>query len=153
MYLKCPRQYFYEYVLDLPAKDGNSDALDYGSAVHDACEKAVDFAIENGYYPDKKQFIKFFIDKLSSEPLSTPQSYEILKGRGENALDRFYVQFCNTPISQLYEAEYEIEFPINGINFKGIVDRIDKNPDGTYSIYDYKTGDGTNKNYQIKSDI
>ena len=140
MYLKCPRQYLYEYILNLPAKDGNADNMRYGSAVHDACEKAVKYAIKNECYPDKEQFIKYFIDKLYKMKLSAKDMYRVLQGRGEKALDRFYVQLCNTPVSQLHKAEYELLFPINGINFKGIIDRVDKNPDGTYSIYDYKTG-------------
>ena len=143
-YLKCPRQYFYHYILDLAAKDGNADALHYGSAVHKACEKAVKYAKEHQRYPEKSEFIKYFTDKLLSLPISNLESLEILKVRGQNALDKYYVQMCNTPISELYEVEKYLEFPIDGVKFCGIVDRIDKNPDGTYSIYDYKTGNAKN---------
>ena len=146
MYLRCPRQYFYEYILGLPAKDGNADNRDFGNAVHWACEKSVKYAIENGYYPDKEQFIKYFVQKLNSMNLSSQQSYGILQGRGEKVLEKFYVQFCNTPVSELYKAEYELNFSMEGINFHGYVDRIDKNSDGTYSIYDYKTGKAKNEN-------
>lgn len=139
-YLKCPRQYFYEYILDFPAKDGNADNMHYGSAVHEACEKAVKFALKNEYYPQKSEFIKFFTDKLNNLPISTPEMRKILSERGENALNTYYVQLCNTPVNQLHAAEKRFELPLDDVKFCGIIDRIDKNSDGTYSIYDYKTG-------------
>lgn len=139
-YLKCPRQYFYDYILDLSAKDGNADAMHYGTSVHKACEKAVKFAKENSYYPEKSEFIKYFTEKLKSLPISSFEALEILKGRGEKALEKYYVQMCNTPVNELYEVEKYLEFPIDGVKFCGVIDRIDKNPDGTFSIYDYKTG-------------
>ena len=134
IYLKCPRQYFYEYILALPAKDGNADALSYGSAIHEACEKSVKFALENGHYPEKTEFIKYFKNKLNNLPVSALVARTKLQERGEQALDKYYVQICNTPVSQLYEAEYELNFTLDDIRFKGYIDRIEKNSDGTYSI-------------------
>lgn len=139
-YLKCPRQYFYEYILGFPAKDGNADNMHYGTAVHDACEKAVKFAIKNKHYPSKDEFIEYFKAKLNNLPVSTHAMREILKERGEKALDKFYVQLCNTSVNELFDVEKYIEFPIDDVKFCGIIDRVDKNSDGTYSIYDYKTG-------------
>ena len=76
---------------------------------------------------------------------------EIFEGRGEKALDAYYCQITNTIPSQLYKQEEEIRFVLDdGTKFKGIIDRIDKCEDGTYAIYDYKTGN--NKNSSIKPD-
>lgn len=140
VYMGCPRQYFYDKILDLPAKDGNADNMHYGSAVHEACELALKYAKENGAYPDKETFIGYFTDKLHKMRLSSASEYEILQGRGEKALEKFYVQFCNTPIKELHKAEDKLEFEIDGIKFKGVIDRIEKDSDGNYHIYDYKTG-------------
>ncbi len=139
-YLKCPRQYFYNYILDLKPKDGNPDALSYGSAVHSACEFAVRFAKQNGEYPTKEEFINEFKNALDKLPMSSYKQREIHIERGEKALSEYYIQMCNTPISMLYEVEKPISFELDGIKFYGIIDRIDKNSDGTYTIYDYKTG-------------
>ena len=138
-YLNCPRQYFYDTILGLPAKDGNPDALSYGSAVHRACEFAVKFAIEKGAYPNKEEFIKAFEDKLNEEPMSTLEQRYIHIERGRTALDKYYTQLCLTPVENLISAEYYFKFE-EDVKFKGIIDRIDKNSDGTYTIYDYKTG-------------
>lgn len=139
-YLKCPRQYLYSYILDLRAKDGNPNSLSYGLAVHEACEFAVTYAKENLNYPSKEEFITVFKKSLSKLPLSDYNQREILEQRGENSLGKFYVNLCATPISMLHQTEMKIELELDGVKFKGFIDRIDKNSDGTYSIYDYKTG-------------
>lgn len=139
-YLKCPRQYFYNYILDLSPKDGNPDPLSFGKAVHSACEFAVRFAKLNNEYPTKVEFINEFKKALDKLPMSSYKQREIHIERGEKALSEYYIQMCNTPSSMLYEVEKPINFELDGIKFYGIIDRIDKNSDGTYTIYDYKTG-------------
>lgn len=146
-YLKCPRLYFYDYILGLQAKDGNPDSMNYGRAVHKACEYAINSALENGKYPSKENFIQKFKDTLQDMPMSSLQQREIYVIRGDKALDKFYVHLCAAPVSMLHSAEEVIELNIDGVKFKGIIDRIDKNPDGTYTIYDYKTGGAKNEKF------
>ena len=144
-YLKCPRQYLYNNILGLDSKNAAPDNMSYGSAVHSACEFMAKYAKENNQYPSKQEFIDKFKAELSKLPISTYQQREILSGRGESKLDEFYPQLCSTPISMLYELEYPVKFEMDGIKFYGIIDRIDKNSDGTYTIYDYKTGSAKNE--------
>lgn len=59
--------------------------MHYGTAVHDACEKAVKFAIKNKHYPSKDEFIEYFKAKLNNLPVSTHAMREILKERGEKS--------------------------------------------------------------------
>jgi len=146
MYLKCPRQYLYNYVLGLQARVGNPDAFSFGTSVHSACEYAVDYAKTKGQYPSKESFLEVFRNKLNSLPMSSYQQREIHIGRGEKVLNEFYVQICNTPISWLHAVEQPVKFEMDGVKFFGVIDRVDKNEDGTYTIYDYKTGKAkTNK--------
>ena len=139
-YLKCPRQYLYHYIFDLNSKDGNPNNLNFGKAVHSACEFAVTYAKEHGNYPTKESFISEFKNTLSKLPLSDYNQREILEQRGQKALESYYVSLCATPVSMLYETEMKICVELDGVKFIGYIDRVDKNPDGTYSIYDYKTG-------------
>jgi len=143
-YMRCPRQYLYSYVLDLKASDRNSDNLSYGLAVHCACEQAVNYAKLHGSYPSKEQFVSSFKTELSKLPLSSFEQRPIHEVRGEKALDEFYPQLCSVSIENLFEVEKKLDLVLDGVKFKGIIDRIDKNPDGTYSIYDYKTGKAKN---------
>lgn len=109
-YLKCPRQYFYNYILDLSPKDGNPDSLSFGKAVHSACEFAVRFAKQNNEYPTKEEFINEFKKALDKLPMSSYKQREIHVERGEKALSEYYIQMCNTPSSMLYEIEKPINF-------------------------------------------
>ena len=56
---------------------------------------------------------------------------------------KYYDKFIS--IQSIENLDTRAELPLNyttedGINFNGSIDRIDQNPDGTCSIYDYKTG-------------
>lgn len=150
-YLKCPRQFLYERILKLKGKDGNPNNLSYGSAVHKACEEAILYAKKNNAYPSKETFIEWFKQELNRLPMESYQQRQNYLGRGEKALEDFYPILINTPISRLVAAEMTIEDDgtvFEGIKFTGSIDRVDKNDDGTFTIYDYKTGN--NKNSAIK---
>ena len=150
-YLSCPRMYLYNDILKIEPKDGNPNAKSYGSAIHKACENAVRFMKDNKTPPEKSQFIKWFKDELATLPMESYQQRINFEGRGEKALDAYYCQIVNTPISSLVSVEEPINCTIDeDIKFTGYIDRIDKNEDGTYAIYDYKTGN--NKNSKIKLD-
>ncbi len=144
-YLKCPRQYMYNNILKLPSKTTSADAMCYGSAIHKALEEAVLYAKNNGYYPTKEQLIKTFKDELNSLALSSIQKREVLLGRGEKVLDEYYNHLLNSPINSIEEVEYSLSSSVDEYKFYGIIDRIDKNSDGTYTIYDYKTGNAKGK--------
>lgn len=77
-------------------------------------------------------------------PVSSFEQRFNLEGRGVNALDSFYTFITNTPISWLHRVESKVNFDLDGVKFYGVIDRIDKNEDGTYNIYDYKTGNAKN---------
>ena len=149
-YLSCPRKYFYNDILELCAKDGNPNATSYGSAIHKALEKTIKFIKENKSYPEKSQIISWFKDELSNLPMENFEQRKNYEKRGENALDNYYCQITNIIPDNLVGIEENVECEFEGVKFKGYIDRIDKNEDGTYTIYDYKTGN--NKNYDIGID-
>lgn len=139
-YLKCPRMFLYDDILNFAAISGNPDALSYGSAVHKALEFMTNSAIENGFYPTKAEFISKFKESLNKLATSDFEQRNILEGRGENELSKFYQILITTPIKSLVKAEYELKTQLDGVNFIGYIDLVIKNDDGTYKLIDYKTG-------------
>lgn len=146
-YLDCHREYLYTHLLGLSPKTDNADKAHFGTAVHAAYEFAVNYAIENKVFPSKTEFIHKFENTLKELPVSSKLELKrmLVDGAvvltkekdGECAYDRLRM----TPVKQLYKAEHEFTFDIDGTKFTGKIDRIDKRPDGKYIIYDYKTGD------------
>ena len=139
-YISCPRQYLYQKILGFSGKDGNPNYANYGTAMHYACEMLVNKAKENRSYPSMEEFIGYFDDKIKTLPFTDHTQFENFKKRGHDALENNYAALTDTPIACLYKTEFSIPVEIDGINFTGNIDRIDKNLDGTYSIFDYKTG-------------
>lgn len=148
-YLACPRQYLYQDILDWKAKDGNPNALSYGVAVHKACEKAIEFLKDKNIPPEKSQFIGWFKEQLAELPMESYEQRLNYEGRGEKALDSYYSQIANSTSTNLHAVEYRLDAVLeDGTKFIGFLDRVDRNEDGTFTIYDYKTGN--NKNSSIK---
>jgi len=148
-YLKCPKQFFFSKVMEFEVKDGNKDNMNYGNAVHKACQRLVDEAIKNGFYPSKEEFIKFFEDDFAQRPISTKKCRADLLERGQENLPVFYNQLINTPVRNLHYAEYKIsDCEIDGARVTGFIDRIEKLDDGTFALYDYKTGRSKTKDIE-----
>ncbi len=138
-YNACPRQYLYSNVLELSGKDGNPDALSFGSAVHKALEKAVDYARENHVWCAEDELVDYFKKALKHYPTKTKSTRKTLEKRGEKVLRAYYNTLIATEPSMLQEPELKIELN-EDFPFTGRIDRIDKNNDGSVTIYDYKTG-------------
>ena len=140
-YLNCKRKYLYENILDFAPKDGSKDSMSFGSAIHRALQVAVSYAIKNKIHEPLEEIKEEFLKELKKLPLSSIEKRQILEKRGQKALEKYYPKLLSTPIEWLFEVEKNIKNVQIGDDFyKGFIDRIDKNEDGTYTIYDYKTG-------------
>ena len=176
-YRKCPKQYFFDKILNLKVRSGNKDDMSYGSALHLAFEKSIQKVMtkdENGKrsYLTNEEALKVFEDKLKTLEITNPQGAKasaganvFSKGVNINGDKCFYEKFKalvnpddieqdavfeKSPVlDNKPSGKYKIyaEVPLNvGVNIDGkdvfligYVDRLDKKPDGTYTIYDYKT--------------
>lgn len=151
-YKKCPRKYLYGEVLSLPVMQDDKSILDYGNAIHFALQYPVKYAKDNGYYPDKDKTIKIFLDKLSEYEFENEEAYIKLQTRGIKALSSYYHHITDIPIKNIYAVEHRFaNINFGAMNIKGFIDYIEKNDDGTFSIYDYKTGSAKAKSSVAKN--
>ena len=143
-YRKCPRQYFYNYILNLTSDSGSMDNLTYGLAVHKAFEFALNYAMDNKKYPTIDEAYEVFAKTIDESTCDYPEKLKQSAKENIFSAGKYYEEkFLKlADISTLStRAELKLEYVTqDGIVFNGYIDRVDKNPDGTYSIYDYKTG-------------
>lgn len=140
-YEKCPRRFLYNYIYKIPSRELDTKELDYGNAIHKTLEDAADFAIRNQNYKSLAETIIFFEKTIEEMEIENTLVKESLLNRGKKALTEYYPNFLNISPDRIYSAEFSIgSIAIENINLTGKIDKIEKNNDGTYFLFDYKTG-------------
>ena len=141
-FLTCRRKYYYTYEQKLKAKD--DDELNEGAFLHKLLEQLFK---EKSFYDDPL-VMKSDIDKLLDQLLETNSpkiAYSKLLWK-EKLLKFIEQQIYHFKAGwRVVEREQKIIGSIGGINFKGVVDRIDQDVAGTY-VLDYKSGSITDAN-------
>ncbi len=142
-YISCPRKFFYLKVLDIDVEEANWDRANFGTIIHELLENAIIEARENnGTYPTKEKIKEKFCSKIEVATFTTPEEKEKFLKQGEKIFSEYYpLTFAQIPCDRVVEIEYEFkDIEIEGSTINGKIDRIEKNTDGTYELYDYKTG-------------
>lgn len=140
-YLSCQKKFFYLKVLNIDIQHANWDQANYGTAIHNVLERAINFAYENNHYPKLEEMLEWFKFNMDNSLFTTIEKKEMFQKRGFEALDDYYSRFIETPIKSIAHVEYSFNnIDVKGNFISGKIDRIEKNKDGTYELYDYKTG-------------
>ena len=140
-YIKCPRMFFFDKILGLSsAKFDVPDAMNFGSAVHKACENAVNDAVKNKGFYDSETFVEEVKRQIDEFPFSSFKQREQYKNVAETTIKEFFEKELSLiSIDTIYNVEKDIITEFEGVKFKGLPDRINV-VDGKFRIYDYKTG-------------
>ena len=140
-YIKCPRMFFFDNVLGLNSPNVSiPDAMNFGSAVHKACENALNAAKHDNKFWDTEVFINEVKKQIDEYPFSSFKQREQYKTVAETTIKEFYERELSlTKIDTVYSLEDNIITDFEGIKFKGLPDRINL-IDDKFHIYDYKTG-------------
>jgi len=141
-FLTCRRKYYYTYEQKIKPKD--RDELNEGRFLHKVLEHL--FQEKNCY--NNRDEMKLHLHKLLDQLLETyspkiAYSKLLWKAKLEKFIEAQLYHFKAG--WRVVEREKHIIGSIGGINFKGVVDRIDQDSIGTY-ILDYKSGSITDAN-------
>jgi len=147
-YLACPLRYKFSYILNVPTPPNH--ALNFGNTVHNVLK----------IFHTKKMFGK----ETSLEDLMdiyekewVPLGYDDEEHRkkqfesGKKILERCYQTNKDIDVQHI-GIEKEFILDIDGIKLKGKIDRIDKLPDGSVEIIDYKTGNSKTQK-EVDNDV
>lgn len=140
-YLSCPRKFFYVKILGINVEETDWDSANFGSLIHSILERSVKYAKNNGSYPDIKVVSDEFDNGINSMrffDIARKQKYVKL---GHNLITNYYPYFSQYPVSRIADVEFNFYgVDVEGDLLTGKIDRIERNSDGTYELYDYKTG-------------
>jgi DNA helicase II / ATP-dependent DNA helicase PcrA len=140
-YLVCPRKFFYLKVLEIDVEEGDWDFANYGSTIHKLLENAVKTAKQTGKYPEIEEIKKDFQLGLDNSRFTSPEMKEKFEKQGNTLIENYYPHFISIPVSRIDDVEYTFNgVGVDKYTITGKIDRIEKNSDGTYELYDYKTG-------------
>ena len=132
-YLECKRKYYFQYIKNIKDHDISikPKAFEIGNIIHNCLEEAV---------KSKDLSNRFISSYFSTYQKSNPYlilELELWKKRLEKLVE--YEKIRKNNGIEIFEVEKVFNLTYKGVNIKGAIDRIDKYPDNTYEIIDYKT--------------
>lgn len=139
-YLCCPRKFFYVKVLGIDVEEADWDGANFGTLIHSLLERAVKVAKESAY-PTLEEILEKFRLGMDGMKFSSEAKKEKYFKQGQKLLTNYYPYFSQIPISRITDIEFSFYgVDVDGDFITGKIDRIEKNSDGTFELYDYKTG-------------
>lgn len=144
-YLSCPRKFFYVKVLGIDVEEADWDGANFGTLIHSLLERAVKVAKESAY-PTFEEILEKFRLGMDGMKFSSEAKKEKYFKQGQKLLTNYYPYFSQIPISRITDIEFSFYgVDVDGDFITGKIDRIEKNSDGTFELYDYKTGNYTSE--------
>jgi len=130
-YLFCPYKYKLVYLdnVHIPA----SVDITFGRTIHKTLEQF--HSVEK---PDYDMLFECYDNVWRNDGFIDPQQIFEYYKRGKQMLENYYKSFKESNTEILY-VEKTFDANIGKYKFVGIIDRIDRYPDGTYEVIDYKT--------------
>jgi len=145
---KCPKQFYYRYVLEIPAESEGIEAF-MGKRVHEVLERLYEFA-GRGQIPSLEQVIfryhafwdEHYDDKrVRIVKQGTPPSF--YRDLGVRCIEYYYRRYHPFDQTETLGIEEEVKFNLDDAGnyaMRGVIDRLVRGVDGAIEIHDYKTG-------------
>ncbi len=133
----CPWKYRYAHILRIPVR--GSFQSSFGTSLHNTLERFHLLFIENkDDEATKEKLIELFEEEWIDQWYTSEQHKLEMKEKGKVFLSNYFEKHKgNWPNTT--EVEQPFSLKLGGHTIKGKIDRIDKEPDGTFKIIDYKS--------------
>lgn len=139
-YLRCPLSYYFEYVLRVPR--AKSEAMTYGSAVHEALDKLFKSMLQHPEkeFPSSTFFLEPFKWYMNRNRDSfTQNNFELRLQEGEEVLLAYY-DYYHAQWHKQVVTETKLEHVVvDGVKLVGLMDKVELFGN-EINIIDYKTG-------------
>ncbi len=133
-YQRCPQQYQYRFVFRLPTRP--RPQMQFGRILHDTLKDALG-SIASDRPLSWEMLEAAYASAWARERFCVPEQAPSLQELGRGYLRRaFEAGDLRKPL--LLEQPFSLV--VEGLRVTGRIDRVDRHPDGTYEVIDYKTG-------------
>ena len=136
-YDRCPRQFAFGRLLEVGA-DG-SPHLTFGALIHTVLENAERQAAGEERPSTLDEALTHLDSQISLHDFGTDSQRHAWLRRARELLEKLYTtwpQPAGTPVL----LEHPVGLELGGTTWRGRIDRIERNPDGSLRVVDYKTG-------------
>ncbi|HEU0050687.1 MAG TPA: PD-(D/E)XK nuclease family protein, partial [Patescibacteria group bacterium] len=159
---KCPLQYKFAHVYRIPIL--GSYQKSFGQSVHLAFQRMLELHLlrgksqqaslfgpvesvemtAGGFRVTEDEALQIFEDSWIDQWYESRASHDEYKERGKKAVKNFWAA-CAEKAPNVLEVEKEFVLLLGQHSIKGKIDRVDRLPDGTVAVFDYKTGEPKEK--------
>jgi superfamily I DNA/RNA helicase/RecB family exonuclease len=152
-YSECPLQYAFQRVYRIPVAE-TPGYFEFGHVIHQAFEvyarQRRDAAAAGLPTPGYETLREAFEEAWQPRNFADEHAARHYADRAEPALRRFYDrEVASLTHAVGFEVGFSLQIPAGGdespVLLYGVIDRIDRHPDGTIEITDYKTGRSKNQ--------
>jgi DNA helicase-2/ATP-dependent DNA helicase PcrA len=136
-YERCGLQFKLERDWRLSAKP--AAAMQYGAAIHRILKTYFD-SVNLGRAKTDDELIELFRLDLAEAKIQETYQHELYERQGIAQLREFLAAARTLPSAQVLHTEQPFEIRVGPTSVVGRIDRVDRRPDGSVAIVDYKTG-------------
>jgi DNA helicase-2/ATP-dependent DNA helicase PcrA len=136
-YQNCPLRFKFEREWRL-SKELHA-AMQYGAAIHRVLRTYYD-SQRLGRTKSDEELLQLFRDDLTASGIQDEYQRDLYLKQGLQQLQDFLTATTATAAPEVLHTEEWFEVEISGTKIAGRIDRIDRMPDGSVAVVDYKTG-------------
>lgn len=138
LYQTCPKKFYFTYIGKISRPRTASPHLSFDKALHDTLKQFYMHKLQAEPFK-LDQLLKFLDENWDPRGFESPEQEHEFRSSAENGLRRYFEQYCQAP-SRHIEVDYFFKVDISGGEYSGKIDRVDRHPDGTIELIDYKSG-------------
>lgn len=148
-YMDCPLRFKYNHILNIPTP--SKTYFQIGTGVHSVYEQLSKLNMQ-GKPIDLNLAYKMLDDSWDCTAFLSDTQEQQEHGKMKKMLE-FWLNLEKTCKNETIEVEERFDLTLDGAQFGGFIDRLDKNSDGEYIVIDYKTGTTTTSKKKLKEDV
>ena len=147
-YELCPLQYRFRYVEGKPGR--RTAALGFGESLHEALRRF--HAQPVPVAPPLEKLLAYLDESWDATAYRSPQEERAYRNHAIEVMTAYHRDNAKTfRVPVALEQRFRID--VDGVTVSGVIDRMDRHPDGTYEIIDYKTSRRLPPRRFVESDL